>query len=330
MPIGAETAVPNAVSVDCPAKINLHLRIGPPRADGFHPLMSWMTTVGLFDTLTMQLCGAGVPPAAGETPTPQSLIDLTCDPPIVPNDDRNLVVRMIKAWAQRRSDAGQAAVAGIRATLLKRTPAGAGLGGGSSDAACALLAAERLIAGEPPLTTDQMAEIAATLGSDIPFFFSAPSAVCTGRGEIVRPIAPPAAKWAVLILPPIHMPTPDVYRKFDAMGLGRQKDVETEPDWAAWAKLPAAKLMTMLVNDLEAPAFAIRPELEAIRLKAERKSVRPVRMSGSGSSLFTLFGDERTATEVRDYLRIHLREFGIEEQAVMVVGVGVPIIPSSA
>ena len=97
MPIGAETAVPNAVSVDCPAKINLHLRIGPPRADGFHPLLSWMTTVGLFDTLTMQACGAGVSPA--------SVVDLTCDPPTLPSDDRNLVVRMVKAWSRQRSDA---------------------------------------------------------------------------------------------------------------------------------------------------------------------------------------------------------------------------------
>lgn len=374
MPIEAPSAEPS-VTVDCPAKINLHLRVGPARADGFHPLMSWMTTVGLFDTLTMaRVRGAPVP-----QPSPFSL---TCDPPTLPGDDRNLVVRMVKAWAAKRTAAGLP-VPDIAATLNKRTPSGAGLGGGSSDAACALIAIERLVADSTPgvvhpgrapdpttsirgsstedlsasvgltakgrdlgtqhpagnapndpatgtsMSLEEMSALAAMLGSDIPFFFGAPSAVCTGRGEVVRPIGSPNANWAVLILPPIHMPTPDVYRKFDAMGLGRQQDVDHEPDWAAWLKLPAAKLMANLVNDLEAPAFAICPELNAIRTRAERKSVRPVRMSGSGSSLFTLFGDERTANEVCDYLRFHLREFRLEEQMVMVVRVGVPVSISS-
>lgn len=310
----------SSVAVDCPAKINLHLRVGPARADGFHPLLSWMTTVGLFDTLAL----AAVPASADAPP-----IRLSCNDPSLPTDERNLVVRMLKAWSDHRRSRG-GVVPSIAAHLDKRTPSGAGLGGGSSDAACALLAAEQLLrhagqTAELPLSAEERLSLTAALGSDIPFFLNAPSAVCTGRGEVVRPIAPPATKWAVLILPPIHMPTPDVYRKFDAMGLGRQKNVEQEPDWSAWAKLPAAKLMALLVNDLEAPAFAICPELDAIRTKAERKAVRPVRMSGSGSSLFTLFGDERTANEVCDYLRFHLKEFGIEEPAVRVVPVGVPV-----
>jgi len=319
-------SVPASVAVECPAKINLHLRVGPARADGFHPLLSWMTTVGLFDSLTLRFATLGGAPAGDEP------ITLACDPATLPADDRNLVVRMVKAWAAERLAAGQP-VPRIAATLLKQTPAGAGLGGGSSDAACALLAAEALMAGGqrasagglaavPPLGHDMLMSLAGRLGSDVPFFLHAPSAICTGRGEIVRPIAPPDARWAVLILPPIHMPTPDVYRKFDAMGLGREGDISREPDWPALAKLPAAKLMDELVNDLEAPAFALRPELDEIRIRAGRKANRVFRMSGSGSSLFTLFGEERIATEVADYLRIHLNPLGIVPEAVKVVPVG--------
>lgn len=330
------TSVPASVAVDCPAKINLHLRVGPVRADGFHPLMSWMTTIGLFDSLLMRADPTGV----------AAPVALTCDPASLPSDDTNLVVRMVKAWAAVRGAAAQV-VPGIVARLQKRTPAGAGLGGGSSDAACALKAAEALVAGTNgnshenvapginseigginptplrPLSHETLVALAASVGSDVPFFLHTPSAVCTGRGEVVRPIPPPETKWAVLVLPPIHLSTPDVYRQFDAMKLGRTEGVEQQPDWAAWSKLPAAKLMEELVNDLEAPAFALRPDLNEIRIRAGRKANRVFRMSGSGSSLFTLFGDERIATEVADYLQIHLREFGIEEQMVKVVAVGV-------
>lgn len=334
------TSVPASVAVDCPAKLNLHLRVGPARADGFHPLLTWMTTVGLFDRLTMRTT-AGGDSAAG------SPIALTCDPGNLPTDDRNLIVGMIKAWAAERLAAGQV-VPAIIATLQKRTPTGAGLGGGSSDAACALLAAEALLAvakgatpgalppglsggigatihGPRPLPEETLMSLASRLGSDIPFFLHAPSAICTGRGEVVRAVAPPEANWALLVLPPIHMATPDVYRKFDELGLGREHDIQQQPDWDAWSKLPAAKLMDELVNDLEAPAFALRPELDEIRVRAGRKAGRTFRMSGSGSSLFTLFGDERIAAEVCDYLQIHLRPAGITPDAVKVVQVGVPV-----
>ena len=167
--------------------------------------------------------------------------------------------------------------------------------------------------------------MAARIGSDVPFFLHGPSAVCTGRGEVVRPVAQPAARWGVLILPPVVMPTPDVYRRFDAMGLGHEAALADEPDWAAWARLPAAELMSEVVNDLEPAAFAIRPELDAVRRAAERAVGRPVRMSGSGSSLFTLFDDRAGAIEARDRLRDGLKIAGIADDAVLEVEVGVPI-----
>src|SRR5581483_8619857 len=103
-------------------------------------------------------------------------------------------------------------------------PAGAGLGGGSSDGAFTLMALNRLwkVGG----AADVLSAFAARFGSDLSFFFHGPSSVCRGRGEIVSPVERPTARWAVLVLPAISMPTPDVYRRFDAMNLGRHQDVD--------------------------------------------------------------------------------------------------------
>lgn len=305
---------PRAVTVGCPAKLNLHLRVGPPRADGFHPLLTWMVTAGLFDTLRLRVREAAAAGAAGPTGEPASdVVRLTCDPPTLPADERNLVVRAVRAWgeaareglAERVTTGTAPRLPPIDAALAKRTPAGAGLGGGSSDAAFALLAADRLWTGRrwpagEPRAVDELSAFAARLGSDVPFFLHGPSGVCAGRGEVVRPVARPAARWAVLVLPAIVMPTPDVYRRFDAMGLGRAEAVGAEPDWAAWARLPATDLMARLVNDLEPPAFAIRPELADLRRQAESAAGRAVRMSGSGSSLFTLFDGAEEAKAAAD------------------------------
>ena len=261
-----------------PAKINLCLRVGPPRDDGFHPLLSWMCTIGLFDTLTFQLSdGPG--------------FSLESDQADLPVDRGNLVVRaatLLSAGMRRQANLGASA------SLAKRIPIGSGLGGGSSDAARTLLALDRLWQLECP--KEQLVAMAAQLGSDVPFFLFEPSAICTGRGEIVRPCPPPSARWALLLLPSRAMPTPAVYRQFDQMGLGKHGNLANEPVWDKWASLPAADLLEVLVNDLEPAAFTIAPDLGELRAEAQRMLLRPVRMSGSGSSLFTLF-DERTEAQ---------------------------------
>jgi 4-diphosphocytidyl-2-C-methyl-D-erythritol kinase len=270
-----------------PAKINLHLRVGPPRSDGFHPLMSWFTTVGLFDTLTLKLD----PPGTSPTHAAGSPLVLRTDQKDLPTDERNLVVRAAKALADTQNGSASDAHRreGVSAYLEKRIPMGAGLGGGSSDAARALLGLNELWQlGRSP---QQLSEFSATFGSDVPFFFHGPSSVCTGRGEKVNSIAPPAPKWAVLVLPEMHMSTPAVYRRFDEMKLGREETLSEQLDWNAWTRLPARQLLPMLANDLEAPAFSLSRELSDLRESVERLLERPVRMSGSGSSLFSLFDE---------------------------------------
>ena len=273
-----------------PAKINIHLRVGPRRPDGFHPLLSWMATVGLFDTLTFTPT-----PSTGRGHLPR--ITLRCDNPDLPCDARNLVVKVAEALAaETKFDLTNAADLDI--ALEKRIPAGAGLGGGSSDGAFTLMALNRLwrVGG----AADVLSAFAARFGSDLSFFFHGPSSVCRGRGEIVSPVERPTARWTVLVLPAMSMPTPDVYRRFDAMNLGRDQDVDREPDWKNWAALSSEELLPRLVNDLELPAFDIAPALGQLRSAVERIVSRPVRMSGSGSSLFTLFDRQSEAAQAAE------------------------------
>jgi 4-diphosphocytidyl-2-C-methyl-D-erythritol kinase len=264
-----------------PAKINLHLRVGRRRDDGFHPLLTWMCTVGLFDTLTLEAAGDG------------RGIRFDCDRADLPRDEGNLVVRVANAFRAELPAGRGAAPASV--TLAKRIPVGAGLGGGSSDAAWTLVGLNRLW--NAGWAADRLSGFAARFGSDVPFFvaaaFHGPSAACAGRGEIVRPLPPPAPKWAVLVLPPFGLSTRDVYARFDELGLG-DDDVTSGLDLRGldlrrWAGLGARELLPRLVNDLEPAAFSVSPELAALRSAVEQTAGRVVRMSGSGSSLFTLF-----------------------------------------
>jgi 4-diphosphocytidyl-2-C-methyl-D-erythritol kinase len=146
-----------------------------------------------------------------------------------------------------------------------------------------------------------LSRIAASLGSDVPFFLHGASSICRGRGEIVRPISRPKPRWVVLILPGFSVSTPAAYRKFDEMWASAAdcavaaSAIATEPDWQAWAELSAGPLLARFINDLEAPSFALCPQLAQLRAVVEQTLGRPVMMSGSGSSLFTLFDQEPEA-----------------------------------
>jgi 4-diphosphocytidyl-2-C-methyl-D-erythritol kinase len=272
-----------------PAKINLHLRVGPLRTDGFHPLLSWMTTVSLFDTLTFRS-------------TREAGITLRCDDPSLPTDERNLVVKAARLALSELPHERQQSVGGVEIDLHKRIPSGAGLGGGSSDAATTFVVVGSLW--KLPCTAQQAMALAARLGSDVPFFFEgAQSSICTSRGEIVRPIAAPKANWAMLVFPGMHVSTPAVYRKFDELGSSRA-GWDDQPDWRQWAQLSACLLLPRLINDLEAPAFSLVPELGELRARVESIVDRPVRMSGSGSSLFTLFDTRKEAEQAANDVKL--------------------------
>lgn len=276
----------------CPAKINLHLRVGPVRGDGFHPLLSWFATAGLFDNLILSPSSASSGPRAGG-----ALITLECDQPDLPTDGSNLVVKAGEAFARDIAMASGKEPVAVHANLAKKIPAGAGLGGGSSNGAKTLAGLNVLWRAQR--SADFLSEFAGRFGSDLSFFFHGPSSICSGRGEVVRPVPRPAPRAALLILPPIVMPTAAVYRRFDELRLGRMDDIVQEPSWLAWSTLSAGDLLTKLANDLETPAFSIAPELDALRRSLERGLGRVVRMSGSGSSLFTLYDTLEQAAEAQ-------------------------------
>jgi 4-diphosphocytidyl-2C-methyl-D-erythritol kinase len=118
----------------------------------------------------------------------------------------------------------------------------------------------------------------------------------------------------------MHISTPAVYKEFDRLELGDQVRLDREPDWNAWAALPVDKLLPNLVNDLEAPAFVICPELDRLRVRIETFVGRPVRMSGSGSSLFTLYDAqaEAAAAAQRVVERFSVRAMGVEIATALV------------
>lgn len=283
-----------------PAKINLHLSVGGLRRDGFHPILSWMCRVALFDSLELRRVD-------------KPGVSFRCDEAGVPADARNLAYRAAAALLP--------ASTGVELTLSKLIPTGGGLGGGSSDAARVLLGMNRLLG--LGRSTRQLQPIAQMLGSDVAFFLHGPSSLCAGRGEIVRPLPRPRANWAVLILPAMSVSTGLVYRRFDEMGLGpagkdEGGDGDQEGALAAWrrgATLAARELLPTLSNDLEPAAFAVAPELGELRRRAEEIAGQPVRMSGSGSTLFTLFDSageaEAAAKSIGKELHIKAAAYGL-------------------
>jgi 4-diphosphocytidyl-2-C-methyl-D-erythritol kinase len=268
-----------------PAKINLHLRVGHRRDDGFHSLLTWMCTIGLFDSLSFERSTLSAPREFA----------LACDVNDLPCGAENLVTRSAAALRVVKSEP-----LGIDAFLKKSIPSGAGLGGGSSDAARTLLALNQFCNLGLPFA--ELTRLSATLGSDVSFFLHGPSAICRGRGEQVEKVLPPKVRWVLLILPAIHCPTPRIYQRFDEMHLGNDSVLSGIP-WQDWAQLNARDLLPHLINDLELPAFSLFPELAMMRQHAEQSLNRPVRMSGSGSSLFTLFDDAAECKSAATSLR---------------------------
>ena len=244
-----------------PAKINLTLEVRGKRPDGFHEIETVMVPVSLADTLDIARAGAGVA--------------FTCSDATLPCDDTNLVVRATKLFFERTKISGGAVI-----HLEKKIPHGAGLGGGSSDAATTLLALDELFATH--LGTLALSAMAAELGSDIPFFIYRSAAVCRGRGEIVEPFVFEENLPLLLIKPPFGVPTPWAYKRWAESR--ETPGVSYAPQLFRWGKL---------VNDLEHPVFEKYIFLASMKnwLLAQPE-VAGALMSGSGSTTLAVLHDE--------------------------------------
>ena len=248
-----------------PAKLNLALRVGRRRDDGFHDIDSIVARITFYDELTFR-------PSDG--PFCLDVTGADCGP-----IEENLVHRA----------AGLLGATGVRVELDKQIPPGAGLGGGSSDAATALVGLNETCG--LGLSTDRLAETTAELGSDVPLFLGPPAARMRGRGEIVE-AADVHAFWAVLVTPEILCPTGKVYAAFDELAGDRPSPEPVDVEALA---APPSQWAGAVVNDLAEAAARACPELgEAIEPLAAAAD-RPVHVTGSGSGLFLLADDASDA-----------------------------------
>ncbi len=263
-----------------PAKLNLGLHVLRKRPDGYHDLETVLVSLHWEDRLAAALAEA---------------LSLTCSDPALPTDDGNLVVRAARALA---------AWAGVepraRLVLDKRTPYGAGLGSGSSDAAAAL----RLLADLWELTVPEaeMHRLAAGLGSDVPFFLVGTPVLATGRGERLAPLLrPDGTPWRcpfplVVAVPPVHVPTAEAYR-------GVVPDDRNRPNLAAAiVSDDLGRWGREVVNDFEALAVTRHPAIGAARDALVAAGAGYAAMSGSGSAVFGAFEDAAQAAAAADRL----------------------------
>ena len=255
----------NPFEVLASAKLNLTLAVLGRREDGFHEIESRVVAVGLYDRLSFRAASGFQLRVKGTTKCAA--------------DETNLVHRAAHALARAAGRDFD-----VQIELTKVIPIGAGLGGGSSDAAATL----KGLCGHWGLNwpLERLLSIAAGLGSDVPFFLDGRPAILRGRGEVLEPLEIRGDLWAAIVVPPYGLSTVDVYRRFDELG-----GAVRTPDPAHGTT--AREIMARSFNDLEPAAFSFQPQLRELhqRLNADRF----VRMSGSGSALFTLFDDEQEA-----------------------------------
>lgn len=265
--------------VAAPAKLTLTLRVLGVRRDGFHELEALTAMVSApADALVVR-------PRADDRVT----LTVSGGGPDVPAGDDNLVVRAARAVLP--------AGTGLDVELTKVTPSGAGLGGGSADAAAVL----RVVRDRYGVDAAAVLAAAADLGSDVPACVAGTPVMMRGRGEVLDPVAVHGPVWVVIAKPPVSCATPAVYRAWDELGGPRSDRVVAAPD-------AVAHLVDGLVNDLEPAAERVEPRLTAFRTELARVvGIEPL-LAGSGSAYWVPVADETAARDaaarVRDEMNV--------------------------
>ncbi|MGY1630908.1 4-(cytidine 5'-diphospho)-2-C-methyl-D-erythritol kinase [Geodermatophilus sp. SYSU D01186] len=278
-----------AVVARAPAKVNVHLAVGPLRADGFHELRTVYLAVSLFDTVTVRPGSGLALNVTGEGTTGTG-------PDAVPTDRRNLVWRAAELLAERAGVSPDATI-----TVDKSIPAAAGLAGGSADAAAALVALDALWGTHA--TRGELAALAAQLGSDVPFSLHGGVALGSGRGEQLSPVLA-RRRWDwVLGIAGEGLSTPAVYAELDRLrDEGRVPDggelASPEPVISALRSGPVSALAAALANDLQPPAVSLRPALRRALRAATDAGAPAAIVSGSGPTVAALADDEDAAVRL--------------------------------
>jgi len=263
-----------------PAKINLILEVLGKRDDGYHELRSLVQTVSLCDALSFK---------------PADAISLECSEPSLQTSD-NLAIRAAELLRQVSG-----CQKGARIKLQKRIPWGAGLGGGSSDAATTLVALNRFW--ELKLKTSELVELAARLGSDVPFFIQGGAALIEGRGERVTPLEAVAPGWFVLLIPPLPKMSNKTQRLYSCLDSSHFTDGQlVDRAVTGWSK---DKLITpsLLFNVFDSVAFDAFQGLKDYWERFEEVGASDIHLAGSGPALFAPADSESKAKEIHRRLR---------------------------
>ena len=266
------------MKIRSPAKINLYLEITGKRPDGYHELVTLMCPIGLCDILEVSF--EAVP---SETPG----IRVTCDHPDVPDGPANIA----HAAAARFFEAAGRSGNGLSVRIRKNIPAGAGLGGGSSNAAAVLRVLNEHFG--RPLSPARLHEIAVSTGADVPFFLLGKPALATGIGDILEPFPRLPSYPIILIYPGQALATRDVYKN---LKLGLTKS-EKMPKKSIFKPDRDTDVERLLYNALEPPAFELCPPAGTAKAGLIETGAAGALLSGSGSTVFGIYKDEKTASE---------------------------------
>lgn len=292
----------NSVTVQAPAKINMALRVGSPRPDGFHPLATVFCALDLRDELTAS--------AADEFSLEIHGISLDVD-------EDNLVYRAARLLKERT---GTDACASI--SIDKSIPVAGGLAGGSANAAATLVALNELW--ELGLSASELHDLGAELGSDVPFSLLGGLALGTSRGEELVPIRPGAFQSWVLVMDGEGLSTPAVFREYDRLHPDPHKPAPVDELVEALGSSAISDLEGLLVNDLAEPAFAMRPDIADTFRRIEHAGVATV-LSGSGPTIGVLCASDNEA----DVLAGQLRNDGLKTVRADGPAAGAHIVRSS-
>lgn len=291
---------PARVRVRVPAKINLHLGVGDKRADGFHDLTTVYQAVSLYDEVVAESADDLSVHVTGEGAG------------VLPVDERNLAVRAAMSLARRSGVAAH-----VRLRIHKRIPLAGGLAGGSADAAATLLACARLWA--LPLSRENLLDVAAELGSDVPFCLLGSVALGSGHGEVVDPVDVRGTYHWVVAVSDGELSTPVVYAEVDRLreaGIGGYHDDVSDLLAALRSGAEAVELGPLLHNDMAEAAVRLRPQLaDVLRLGVTDGAVAAL-VSGSGPTVLFLVRDEHHGHALAARLRLR----GIARQIHYVTG----------
>jgi 4-diphosphocytidyl-2-C-methyl-D-erythritol kinase len=275
------------VKIRAPAKINLSLRVIGQRRDGYHLLDTIMVPVSLYDEIEIRK----IQPARAKKGKGHPLIKVTCDHPLVPRGEKNIAHRAARLLMER---AGREQP--VHVHIRKRIPVGAGLGGGSTDAAATLIGLNRLL--NLRLSAAKLEKIALSVGADVPFFIRARPARARGIGERLQPIRKLTRFWAVIVYPGISVSTAQVFQSFCSALTKPPVNTSIRSSLKSLEKLAG-----LLHNDLESVTLKRYPKLSLIKARLLHEGAVGGLMSGSGSSVFGLFASQPQAARALRRLR---------------------------